>query len=200
MTHWWEVVAIGAVVVLVSVLIGILVGVRTGRREAGVWPQHATSASYLERRAVAYLEVAIGWHAYLESVRPLAYPGEGFVPERPRDLAAVIRSRAQLEQFGTSSAQQFHDDALEAAVALINVLRSLPPAPGSGEPDLNAGRNAIRVVLQELANKIDQLERQMRWELQPGVASVDSHVEAVGRAGTVRRQGAAARSESTPLR
>src|SRR5579864_2207990 len=119
-THWWEVVAIGAVVVLVSVLIGILVGVRAGRREAGVWPQHATSASYLERRAVAYLEVAIGWHAYLESVRPLAYPGEGFVPERPRDLAAVIRSRAQLEQFGTSSAQQFHDDALEAAVALIN--------------------------------------------------------------------------------
>jgi hypothetical protein len=199
-THWWEAVAVGAVVVLVSVLIGILIGVRTGRREARSWPQHAISASHMERRAVAYLEVAIGWHAYLESVRPLAYPGEGFLPDRPRDLAAVIRSRAQLEQFGTSSAQQLHDEALEAAVALINVLRSLPPAPGSGEPDLNAGRNAIRVVLQELATKIEQLERQMRWELQPGATPVDSHVEALGRAGTARRQGAAARNETTLLR
>ena len=200
MTHWWEAVAVGAVVVLVSVLIGILIGVRTGRREAGFWPQHATSASYMERRAVAYLEVAIGWHSYLDSVRPLAYPGEGFLPDRPRDLAAVIRSRAQLEQFGTSSAQQLHDEALEAAIALINVLRSLPPAPGSGEPDLNAGRNAIRVVLRELATKIDQLERQMQWELEPGATPIDAQVEALGRAGPARRQGAAARSETTLLR
>ncbi len=199
MTYWWEAVTVGAAV-LVSALIGIFIGARMARREAGSWPEPATSTRHLERRAVAYLEVAMGWHAYLESVRPLAFPTEGLLLDRPRDLAGVIRSRAQLAQFGTISAQQLHDDALEAAVALINVLRSLPPTPGSGEPDLSAGRDALQAALRELAMKVDQLERQMRWELQPGAMQTDRQVEVTGRVGAARRQSAPARSESKPLR
>ena len=142
----------------------------------------------------------MGWHAYFESVRPLAFPAEGFLSDQPRDLAGVIRSRAQLAQFGTLSAQQLHDDALEAAVALINVLRLLPPTPGSGEPDLSAGRDALRAALRELATKVDQLERQMRWELQPAPAPPEHQIEAIGRAGAARRQGTPARSGTKPLR
>ena len=29
----------------------------------------------------------MGWHAYFESVRPLAFPAEGFLSDQPRDLA-----------------------------------------------------------------------------------------------------------------
>ncbi|MFZ0179114.1 MAG: hypothetical protein WAL84_04485 [Candidatus Dormiibacterota bacterium] len=199
MTYWWEASTVGAAV-LVSALIGIFIGVRIARREAGGWAEPAVSTRHLERRAVAYLEVSMGWHAYFESVRPLAFPAEGFLSDQPRDLAGVIRSRAQLAQFGTLSAQQLHDDALEAAVALINVLRLLPPTPGSGEPDLSAGRDALRAALRELATKVDQLERQMRWELQPGPAPPEHQIEAIGRAGAARRQGTPARSGTKPLR
>jgi hypothetical protein len=199
MTYWSEAITVGAAVLL-SALIGIFIGARMARRDAGGWPEPAISARHLERRAVAYLEVAMGWRAYLESVRPLAFPAEGFISDQPRDLAGVIRSRAQLAQFGTISAQQLHDEALEAAVALINVLRSLPPAPGSGEPDLSSGRDALRAALRELATKVDQLERQMRWEVQPAATPTDRQVEVTGRPGIARRQGAAARSETKPLR
>lgn len=137
----------------------------------------------LGRRAAVYLDVAIGWHAYLDSIRPLAFPAEGFATDRPRDLAAVLRSRAQLEQFGTIPTQVLHDDALEAAVTLINTLRSLPRWAITGVPDLGVGRRTLRTVLRELATKVDQLERQMSDELQPAPPPLDSEIEIMGRAG-----------------
>jgi hypothetical protein len=184
-TSWWAIVIIVAVA-LGSGLIGAVIGERLASRDADDWPEPLVPASYGERRAAVYLDVAIGWHAYLESVRPLAYPGEGFIADRPRDLAAVLRSRAQLEQFGTIPAQRLHDEALEVAVTLIDVLRSLPQSTTAGTPDLAAGRKTLRVVLRDLAIRVDELERQMHGELQPAPPPVEPHVEITGRAGVPR--------------
>lgn len=187
MTSWWEVVIVAAVV-LASGLIGGLIGMGVARRETDDWPEPLPSTSYLERRASVYLEVAIGWHAYLESVRTLAFPAEGFTGDRPRDLAAVLRSRAQLEQFGTVPAQRRHDEALEAAVTLINVLRALPRSAASGGPDLSAGRKTLRAVLHDLAARVDELERQMDADVRPAPPPLDPHVEITGRASVPQRQ------------
>jgi hypothetical protein len=197
-TAWLGVVIIAAVV-LGSGVIGAVIGQRLARRDADDWPEPLVPSSFRERRAAVYFDVAIGWHAYLESVRPLAFPGEGMVFDRPRDLAVVLRSRAQLEQFGTIQTQRMHDDALESAVTLIDVLRSLPKSAISGAPDLGAGRQTLRVVLRDLANKVDQLERQMQGELQPAPPPIDPHVEITGRA-SVPRGSAVAAPPGPPLR
>lgn len=199
MTSWWEVVIIAAVV-LGSGLIGAVAGMRIARRNAEDWPEPLPATSYLERRAAVYLEVAIGWHAYLESIRPLAFPAEGFATDRPRDLAAVLRSRAQLEQFGTIPTQVLHDEALEVAVTLINTLRSLPRSATTGVPDLGVGRRTLRTVLRELATKVDQLERQMHNELQPAPPPLDPEVEIMGRAGAAQRPVGANHAEAGPVR
>jgi hypothetical protein len=184
-TSWWEVVIVAAVA-LASGLIGGVIGMGVARRDTDDWPEPLPSTSYLERRASVYLEVAIGWHAYLESVRTLAFPAEGFTGDRPRDLAAVLRSRAQLEQFGTVPAQRRHDEALEAAVMLIDVLRALPRS-SSGEPDLGAGRKTLRAVLRDLTARIDELERQMDADVRPAPPPLDPHVEITGRASAAQR-------------
>lgn len=186
MTPWWEVVIIAAVV-LGSGLIGAAIAVRVTGRNADDMPDPPPPSSYLERRAAVYLEVSAGWHAYLESVRTLAFPAEGLSTDRPRDLAAVLRSRAQLEQFGSLPTQRLHDEALEAAVAVINVLRGLPIATTSGNPDLSAGRKTVRPPLRDLAMKVDLLERQMIDELRPAPPPLDPHVEIFGRASAPQR-------------
>jgi hypothetical protein len=190
MTSWWEI-AVIAVAVVGSGVIGAVIGERLARRDAEDWPEPLVPGSYRERRAAVYLDVAIGWHAYVESVRPLAFPGEGFAADRPRDLAAVLRSRAQLEQFGTIPAQRLHDETLEAAVTLIDVLRSLPKSADSDAPDLVAGRKMLRVALRDLATRVDELERQMHGELQPAALSAEPQVEITGRTGAARRPVAA---------
>lgn len=171
-----------AAAVLGSGLIGAAIAMRAAGRNADDMPDPPPPSSYLERRAAVYLEVSAGWHAYLNSVRTLAFPAEGLPTDRPRDLAAVLRSRAQLEQFGSLPTQRLHDEALEAAVAVINVLRTLPIATPSGHPDLSAGRRTVRPPLRDLAMKVDQLERQMIEELRPAPPPVDPHVEIFGRA------------------
>jgi hypothetical protein len=191
-----------AVAALGSGLIGALIGMHLAQRDADDRLGPFLSTPDPGRRATAYFDVAVGWHAYLESVRPLAFPTEGLVVDRPRDLAAVLRARAQLEQFGTTSAQRLHDDALEAAVALINVLRSLPKSPVSGQPDLVAGRPALRASLRDLAVKVDQLEGQMQVELllppPPQPPPRDSYVEITGRGEAVRRDRVAAPDSAAP--
>ena len=176
-----------AAAVLGSGLIGAAIAMRAAGRNADDMPDPPPPSSYLERRAAVYLEVSAGWHAYLDSVRTLAFPAEGLPTDRPRDLAAVLRSRAQLEQFGSLPTQRLHDEALEAAVAVINVLRTLPIATPSGHPDLSAGRRTVRPPLRDLAMKVDQLERQMIEELRPAPPPVDPHVEIFGRASAPQR-------------
>ena len=134
-----------------------------------------------ERRAVAYLEAALGWHAYLQTLRPLAFPEEGFTPNRQRDLAVVLRSRAQLEQFGSATVRQLHENALEEAVTLIGVLRTMPTTQSTGEPELAAGRFVLRFVLGEISKRVDALEREMNHELHVGTGPPEQMVELTGR-------------------
>ena len=184
MTSWWDVVIVAAAL-LGGGVIGALIGIRRGRRTSARPPQAVMDPPRrAERRAAVYLEVALGWHAYIESVRTLCFASEGLPTERQRDLAAVLRSRAQLELAGTTAVQRLHDEALEAAVALINVLRSLPKRPGTGEPDLVAGRTSLRAVLFGLVDAVDRLEYQMQRELQAAAMSTEPHVEITGRPST----------------
>ena len=186
MTSWWEVVIV-VVAVIGSGLIGAYIAMRRARRDdvggyVDGWLPSVSDARFVERRASVYFEVAVGWHAYLESVRPLAYPAEGAPTQRPRDLSAVLRSRAELEQFGTIGAQRLHDEALDGAVTLINILRALPKLRGSGAPDLVLGRHSLRAILVQLGAKVDELEFQMARDLQPAQLPPDLHVELTGRA------------------
>jgi hypothetical protein len=130
---------------------------------------------------VAYLEAALGWHAYLQTLRPLAFPEEGFTPNRQRDLAVVLRSRAQLEQFGSAIVRQLHENALEEAVTLIGVLRTMPTSASTGAPDLAAGRFVLRFVLGEISKRVDVLEREMNRELRGGTGVAEQMVELTGR-------------------
>jgi len=186
MTFWWEIVIL-VVAMIGSGLIGALIGARRARHDEARryedgWLPSVSDARFVERRASVYFEVAVGWHAYLESVRPLAYPSEGSPAQRPRDLAAVLRSRADLEQFGTTAAQRLHDEALDGAVTLINILRALPKLRGTGAPDLVLGRQSLRAVLAQLGAKVDELELQMGRDLESAHLPADLHVELTGRA------------------
>jgi hypothetical protein len=151
-----------------------------------------------EHRAATYLEVAIGWHAYLQAVRPLAFPEQGFPSSRPRDLSAVLRSRAQLDAVGSASVQRLHDGALEEAVTLINLLQSLPKAP-TGEPDVASGRQSLREALAAIAMQVDLLEEQMNRELHPRTALTEEDVELTGRRGPGQQVVAGVPPEPPPV-
>jgi len=204
MTSWWEIVIL-VVALIAAGLIGIVIGRRRARhdeaqRDEGGWQPSISDARFFQRRSSVYFQVAIGWHAYLESVRPLAYPAEASNPQRQRDLAAVLRSRAELEQFGTVAAQRLHDEALDRAVTLINILRALPKLHGTGEPDLVLGRHSLRALLQELAAKVDELELQMEHDLQSAQVPEDTDVELTGRAGHAPAAHPTIRSMTAPSR
>jgi hypothetical protein len=175
------------VIVAAAALVGAAAGIGGGaliaRRNNDRLIQSMRKARAQEYRSTAYLEVAIGWHAYLQAVRPLAFPDQGYPSSRPRDLSAVLRSRAQLDAVGSATVQHLHDAALEGAVTLINLLQSLPKAP-TGEPDITAGRQSLRAALAAIARQVDLLEEQMDRELHPRTALTEQHVELTGRRGT----------------
>jgi hypothetical protein len=194
-TSVWTAVIV-AVAVLASLAVGIWVGMLIARRNTyrGFQPMREPRAD--ERLAAVYLEVAVGWHAYLQAVRPLVFPEEGFEASRPRDLSSVLRSRAQLDRFGSPSVQQLHDGALDGAVTLINLLQSLLQSPITGESDVAAGQRSLRIALAEISRKVDLLEWQMNSEIHPLARLTEQHVELTGRRGAVpqtvtgdRRQG-----------
>jgi hypothetical protein len=172
-------VAIAGAVLLLA-LIGATVGIlRTRRSNARLLrSMHETRSE--ERRAAAYLETALGWHAYLQTLRPLAFPEEGLAVHRPRDLAIVLRSRAQLELFGSAAVQKLHEEALDESVTLIDLLRSMPRAPATGDVDIAAGRVVLRFVLKEVGKRVNALERQMNSELQARTAIAERSIEITG--------------------
>jgi len=177
----WGIVGIAVAAALVLALIAAALIARRVRRTRADSVRAIEETRRDERRAVAYLETALGWHAYLQTLRPLAFPDEAFSPNRQRDLAGVLRSRAQLEQFGSATVRQLHENALEEAVTLIGVLRSMPIAPSTGEPDLAAGRFVLRFVLGEISKRVDALEREMNRELRAGTVAPEPMVELTGR-------------------
>ena len=168
----------GGVVLLV--LIAAAVGILLTRRSNGrlLRSMHATRNE--ERRAAAYLETALGWHTYLETLRPLAFPEEGLAIHRSRDLAIVLRSRAQLELFGSAAVQKLHEEALDESVTLIDLLRSMPRTTATGDVDLAAGRVVLRFVLKEVSKRVNALERQMNSELQARTAIAERSIEITG--------------------
>jgi hypothetical protein len=180
-TEWWTVGAVVAAVV-VGGLIGAGIAMRNARRHNDDLLTSMHEAWSDEYRAAVYLEVAVGWRMYLRTLRPLVYPEEEVSPDAPRDLTAVLRSRAQLERFGSSHVQRLHDDALAEAVTFIDVLRALPNTPATGDPDIAGGYNSLRIVLRTIGTRVDVLERQMNHELNPQTAPADPVIEITGRA------------------
>ncbi len=176
----WGIIGIVAAAAVIVALIAAGLIVRAMRKSRAEAQRTIDETRRDERRAVAYLEAALGWHAYLQTLRPLAFPEEGFTPNRQRDLAGVLRSRAQLEQFGSATVRQLHENALEEAVTLIGVLRTMPATP-TGEPDLAAGRFVLRFVLGEISKRVDVLEREMNRELRGGTGVAEQMVELTGR-------------------
>jgi hypothetical protein len=83
--------------------------------------------------------------------------------------------------FGSGSVQRLHEDALDEAVKLIELLRSLPTSATTGQPDIATGRYVLRFVLAEVSKRVDALERQMNRELSAGTALAEGHVELTGR-------------------
>ena len=163
MTLTWTVgIAIAAAGLLVVVTGAV--GVQRVRRTKNALLRSVDAARVEERRSAAYLEAALGWHAYLQTLRPLAFPDEAPATNRQRDLATVLRSRAQLELFGSEVVQELHEDALDEAVKLIDLIRSMPKTT-TGEPDIAAGRFVLRFVLGEMSKRVHALERQMYREL-----------------------------------
>jgi hypothetical protein len=180
MPVWLVVIVVAAG--LAGGMIGAGVGKRRARRDNLDLLRRVREARNEERRAAVYLVVASSWYAYLQAVRVLAFPEGSRSADTPRDLAGVLRARAQLELFGSMPAQQLHDQALEAAVTLINVLRTLPRTPTTGEPDMAAGQRSLRVAIAEIGRNVDALERQMNHELRPEAGLGERSVEVTGRA------------------
>jgi hypothetical protein len=112
-----------------------------------------------QQRAVLYLRVAIAWHSYLRAVRTLLYPEEG-PPNESRDLASVLQARDQLEALGSPPVRALHDQVLDSAVALIDLLRSqaMSPSPARANIETRAAFNAI-------SERIGALELQMVREV-----------------------------------
>jgi hypothetical protein len=191
MTNRWIVdivVAAGLLIVLSGAM--LVIGARIAKR---LLLRSIDEVRGEERRAAAYLDAVLSWHGYLRTLRPLAFPEEGFVANRHRDLATVLRSRAQLDLFGSAAVQKLHEDVLDEAVTLIDLLRSMPM---TGERDLAAGRYVLRFVLGEISKKVDALARQMNRELQARTTVTEQLVEITGWRGTA--QDADANGRGTP--
>ena len=92
----------------------------------------------------------------------------------------MLRSRAQLELFGSAAVQKLHEEALDESVTLIDLLRSMPRTTATGDVDLAAGRVVLRFVLKEVSKRVNALERQMNSELQARTAIAERSIEITG--------------------
>jgi hypothetical protein len=115
-------------------------------------------------RAVLYLRVAIAWHSYLRAVRTLLYPEEG-PPNESRDLGSVLEARAQLQAIGSPQVRDLHDQVLDSAVALIDLLRSQTLSPPLGRANVDTNRMLLRAAFNAISDRIGALERQMVREV-----------------------------------
>jgi hypothetical protein len=131
-------------------------------------------------QAVVYLQVAIAWHSYLRSVRTLVYPEEG-PPTGSRDLASVLQARAQLQAVGSQAVQDLHDQVLESAVALIDLLRLQTMSPQLGRTSLDANRMSLRLALNSISDRIGALELRMIHEVGQLSMPREQEIEVTGR-------------------
>ena len=183
----WRGVFIFAVVALGCCLVGAVIGRLTTRGRAQELYFPATHLPATRRQAVVYLDVVIAWHSYLRAVRTLVYPEEGPPANGSRDLASVLHSRAQLQAVGTRAVQDLHDQALESAVTLIDLLRSLT-SPLPDRVDQHTQRASLRPAFSAISDRVSALEQQVQRELGhlPGVP--DGEVEMTGRVVAARER------------
>jgi hypothetical protein len=171
-------------------LIGAVIGLLIASRSTHQLRIPGSEPSIEQRRAVVYLEVVIAWHSYLRAVRTLVYPEEGPPANGPRDLASVLHARSQLQAVGTPVVQGLHDQVLDSAVMLIDLLRSQPMSVLLDLADTQAQRGSLRLVFTTISERIGALERQMLGEVGPLPRPLEDHIEMTGRA--MARRGATA--------
>jgi hypothetical protein len=158
-----------------TVVILVFLAVGSGLIEAVLgWlrPKHAAPPVHVpigdrsdqQRRAALYLRVAIAWHSYLRAVRTLLYPEEG-PPNESRDLASVLEARAELEAMGSPPVRDLHEQVLDSAVALIDLLRSHAMSPPLARANPDTDRAVLRNAFNAISDRIAALERQMVGEM-----------------------------------
>ena len=179
MTVWGGVII--AVVALGFCLVGIVIGRFTARSNSPRLYFPATSLPPTGGQAVVYLEVVIAWHSYLRTVRTLIYPEEGPPANGSRDLASVLHARAQLQAVGTGAVQDLHDQALESAVTLIDLLRSLTTSPPPDPVDQQTRRASLRLAFSAIGDRVSALEQQVERDLGDLAGVPDGEVEMTGR-------------------
>jgi hypothetical protein len=186
---FWRGVLIFAGVALGFGIIGAVIGRLTAKGSAHELHFVPSAIPATQRQAIAYLDVVVAWHSYLRAVRTLVYPEEGPPAHGSRDLAAVIESRAELQANGSLMVQDLHDQALESAVTLIDLLRSATYSTSPDGAELSTQRLGLRVALSAIEERISALENQVLYEAGhlPSLPP-EAEVEMTGRAAVRGRQ------------
>lgn len=186
---FWRGVLIFAGVALGFGIIGAVIGRLTAKGSAHELHFVPSAIPATQRQAIAYLDVVVAWHSYLRAVRTLVYPEEGPPAHGSRDLAAVIESRAELQANGSLMVQDLHDQALESAVTLIDLLRSATYSTSPNGAELSTQRLGLRVALSAIEERISALENQVLYEAGhlPSLPP-EAEVEMTGRAAVRGRQ------------
>jgi hypothetical protein len=186
---FWRGVLIFAGLALGFGIIGAVIGRLTAKGSAHELHFVPSAIPATQRQAIAYLDVVVAWHSYLRAVRTLVYPEEGPPAHGSRDLAAVIESRAELQANGSLMVQDLHDQALESAVTLIDLLRSATYSTSPDGAELSTQRLGLRVALSAIEERISALENQVLYEAGhlPSLPP-EAEVEMTGRAAVRGRQ------------
>jgi hypothetical protein len=161
---FWQVIAFAGLAAGCA-LLGAVIGRLTAGRTAPELHMPRGERPSRQRQAAAYLDVAIAWHSYLRAVRTLLYPEEGPPAPASRDLASVLKARAQLQEIGSPVVQDLHDQALESAVTLIDLLRTQTMSPPVDRAEMAANRTSLRLGLTAISDRVGALERQMIHEV-----------------------------------
>ena len=172
--------------------IGAVLGRITANHSARPLEPQTFDAPSLQRQAIVYLEVAVAWHSYLRAVRTLVYPDEGPPTTGPRDLTSVLRARAQLQTVATPVVQELHDQVLDSAVTLIDLLRSQVNPSTVGRTD-TAGAMSLPLSFETINHRVGLLERQMLSEFGYQRRLPTGEIEMTGRAVTPRGAPASSR-------
>ncbi len=173
--------------------IGAVIGRITANHGARPLEPQTFDAPSLQRQAIVYLEVAVAWHSYLRAVRTLVYPDEGPPTTGPRDLASVLRARAQLQSVATPVVQELHDQVLDSAVTLIDLLRSHVNPSRLGRTGIVGGNLSLSLSFETINHRVGLLERQMLSEFGYERRLPRGEIEMTGRALTPRGAPASSR-------
>jgi hypothetical protein len=176
---FWPTVVILAFLALGCGLIEAVLGWFTPKHAVPPPPVLIDERANEQQRALLYLRVAIAWHSYLRAVRTLLYPEEGPANES-RDLTSVLQARAQLQAIGSPPVRDLHDQALDTAVALIDLLRSQGMSPPLDRASADTNRTLLRAAFNAISDRIAALELQMVREVSHQ-AQTRENVEITGR-------------------